>query len=56
MSSWVDGFGYMTMVRQGPDRWLAQVHDAHGAVVNTCQIEGSHLTCAVDQVHDVKAD
>ena len=50
MSSWVDGFGFMTLERQGPDRWLAQIHDGDGAVVNTCAIIGSSLSCAIAQV------
>jgi hypothetical protein len=49
-SSWVDGFGFMTLTRQGPDRWLAEIRDVDGAVVNTCQIAGRQLTCAVAQV------
>lgn len=49
-SSWVDGFGFMTLTRQGPDRWLAEIRDVDGAVVNTCQIAGRRLTCAVAQV------
>ena len=50
MSSWVDGFGFMTLTRRGADRWMAEIHDVDGAVVNTCEIEGPHLTCAVGQV------
>ena len=50
MSSWVDGFGFMTLTRQGPDRWLAQIRDVNGAVVNTCHVAGRQLTCALDQV------
>jgi hypothetical protein len=51
MSSWVDGFGFMTLTREGPDHWLAQVHRASGTVVNTCQIRGTHLKCARGQLH-----
>jgi hypothetical protein len=50
MSSWVDGFGFMTMERQGPDQWTVQVHDVTGAVVNTCQVKGRQADCAVAQV------
>jgi len=51
MSSWVDGFGFMTLTREGPDHWLAQVRRINGAVVNACQIHGTHLRCARGQVH-----
>lgn len=50
MSSWVDGFGFMTMERQGPDQWTVQVHDVAGAVVNTCQVKGRQADCAVARV------
>jgi hypothetical protein len=50
MSSWVDGFGFMTMERIGDDRWTVQVHDVEGAVVNRCTVDGSKAVCAVAQV------
>lgn len=50
LSSWVDGFGFMTMERQGPDQWVVQVHDVAGAVVNTCQVKGKQADCAVARV------
>jgi hypothetical protein len=44
-SSWVDGFGYMTMERKTADRWIVQVRDTAGAVVNTCVIVGKKSKC-----------
>lgn len=52
MSSWIDGFGFMTMERTGTDTWTVQVHDLHGAVRNTCAVRGKQSSCAVAQVHD----
>ncbi|WP_328595624.1 metallophosphoesterase [Rugamonas rivuli] len=49
-SSWVDGFGFMTMERQGAERWLVQVHDLQGRVRNTCQLDGKRSRCALAQV------
>lgn len=45
-SSWVDGYGFMTMERRGPARWEVQVRDRHGLVRNTCQVDGRHSLCA----------
>ena len=50
LSSWVDGFGFMTMQRSGPDEWDVSVRDRHGAVRNTCRINGSKSWCALAQV------
>lgn len=50
MSSWVDGFGFMTLERRGDDAWDAQIRDVTGAVVNTCEIRGRRVHCAVAQV------
>ncbi len=50
MSSWVDGFGFMTLTRTGPGAWRAEVRDAGGAVVNTCAIDGRRLHCDKGQV------
>lgn len=49
-SSWVDGFGFMTMERQGPDQWKVLVHDLQGRIRNTCRIDGRRSSCAVAQV------
>ena len=50
LSSWVDGFGFMTLERRGDDAWHVEVHDVQGAVVNTCEIRGRDVACAVAQV------
>lgn len=50
MSSWIDGFGFMTMERTGPDTWTVVVHDRDGKERNTCTVEGRHSRCAVPQV------
>jgi hypothetical protein len=49
-SSWVDGFGFMTLVRNGLDRWDVEVHDINGKVVNVCKVVGRHSTCDTPQV------
>jgi hypothetical protein len=51
ISSWVDGFGYMTMERTGAEQWNVTVWDVSGAVRNTCTITGSKSVCAKQQVH-----
>lgn len=51
MSSWIDGFGFMTMERTGTATWTVQVHDRAGAVRNTCSVWGKQSTCTVAQVH-----
>jgi hypothetical protein len=47
MSSWIDGFGFMTMERTGPDTWNVVVHDRDGKPRNTCTVQGRHSRCAV---------
>jgi hypothetical protein len=54
MSSWIEGFGFMTLERAGPDRWHVQVRDAEGGVVNTCEIAGSKAACAKPVVAPVR--
>lgn len=49
-SSWVDGFGFMTMVRTGPESWDIEVHDVNGKVVNRCKAEGRKSSCELPQV------
>ena len=49
LSSWVDGFGYMTMERRGDDAWDLAVHDAAGAVVNRCRLRGRDVACDLAQ-------
>ncbi|WP_081933702.1 metallophosphoesterase [Massilia sp. 9096] len=50
MSSWIDGFGFMTMERTGADSWTVIIHDRKGATMNTCTLEGRRSHCAVAQV------
>jgi hypothetical protein len=50
MSSWIDGFGFMTMERRGADRWNVVVHDRDGRARNTCTVEGRRSRCALPQV------
>lgn len=50
MSSWIDGFGFMTMERTGLDTWRVVVRDRDGRARNTCTVQGRHSTCAVPQV------
>jgi hypothetical protein len=50
MSSWIDGFGFMTMERRGADRWQVVVHDRDGRERNTCTVEGRRSRCAFPQV------
>ncbi|WP_410209908.1 metallophosphoesterase family protein [Aquirhabdus sp.] len=51
-SSWVSGFGFMTMERTSTDnnQWLVKVWDRHGKQVNTCHIDGKNSVCDVAQV------
>ncbi|WP_373989308.1 metallophosphoesterase [Duganella sp. BuS-21] len=49
-SSWVDGFGYMTMERRGAGQWLVEVHDLQGQVRNRCRLNGKRSQCDVAQV------
>jgi hypothetical protein len=50
MSSWIDGFGFMTMERTGGSAWLVKVWDRDGRVRNSCHVEGSKSSCEVAQV------
>ncbi len=50
MSSWIDGFGFMTMERTGPDAWRVIVHDRDGKERNTCTVAGRRSRCAVPRV------
>ena len=51
ISSWVDGFGYMTMERTGAEQWDVKVWDTAGVVRNTCKVTGRKSVCAKLQVH-----
>lgn len=50
-SSWVDGFGFMTMERTGPADWKVEIHDVGGAVINRCTIKGRISKCEIAQIH-----
>ncbi len=49
-SSWVNGFGFMTMERNGPQQWVVKVWDVNGQQRNTCNVNGSHSVCELAQV------
>lgn len=49
-SSWVNGFGFMTMERTGHNQWEVRVWDAAGHQVNSCSMNGSHSACELVQV------
>ncbi len=49
-SSWVDGFGWMSMERTGPANWNVTVWDVNGKAVNHCTITGKDSKCDVAQV------
>ncbi|CAM3224791.1 metallophosphoesterase family protein [Asticcacaulis taihuensis] len=44
-SSWIDGFGFMTLERTSENRWRVEVHDGEGRVVNRCRIIGRASVC-----------
>jgi hypothetical protein len=52
ISSWVSGFGYMTMERTdlSANQWLVKVWDRSGKEMNTCHIEGKNSVCDIGQV------
>lgn len=49
-SSWVNGFGFMTMELKESMKWEVKVWDTEGRALNTCNIEGSHSVCNLAQV------
>lgn len=49
-SSWVDGFGFMTMERGGAEQWQVTVWNRRGEVENTCRVDGAKSVCAREQV------
>ncbi len=51
ISSWVDGFGYMTMERAGAEQWTVKIWGTTGAVRNTCTITGSKSLCEIPHIH-----
>ena len=50
MSSWVNGFGFMTMERKGYRQWDVKVWDTEGKIRNTCAIDGNRSVCDLTQV------
>ncbi|KQQ97360.1 metallophosphoesterase [Massilia sp. Leaf139] len=50
MSSWIGGFGFMSMERTGPEAWLVKVWDLDGRERNRCQVTGKKSRCEVTQV------
>ena len=53
-SSWVGGFGYMTLERTGSRTWRVTVRDRDGKPVNRCTINGRRSKCRVPQVASVR--
>jgi hypothetical protein len=49
-SSWIGGFGYMTLERRRADLWDVKVWNLAGEVVNRCRIEGRRSRCEKPQV------
>ncbi len=49
-STWTYGFGFMTMERQGADRWQIKVWSANGDLVNDCELVARKSSCRVPQV------
>jgi hypothetical protein len=49
-SSWVGGFGFMTLERSGPEQWQVTLWNAHGEIKNSCTVDGSKSQCALAQV------
>ena len=49
-SSWVDGFGYMTLERLGTKVWKVKVWNLKGKIVNTCMINDHKSKCAMATV------
>ena len=49
-SSWINGFGFMTLERRAADSWDVKVWNLDGQVVNRCQIRGRRSSCEKPQV------
>jgi hypothetical protein len=49
-SSWVNGFGFMTMERNGARQWDIKVWDTSGYQVDSCRINGSKSVCEITWV------
>ncbi len=50
-SSWINGFGYMTLERIDAQRWKVNIWNVAGQRVNTCHIMGQVSICDIPQVH-----
>lgn len=50
MSSWIDGFGFMTMERVGLEDWAVRIWDRDGRERNACEVHGRKSYCEVAQV------
>jgi hypothetical protein len=50
MSNWIDGFGFMTMERSGPDSWNVKVWDREGRERNACTVQGRKSACSIARV------
>lgn len=48
-SSWINGFGFMTMERKSSKQWEVKVWDATGRQVKACSVDGSHSACELAQ-------
>ncbi|MHB0990130.1 MAG: metallophosphoesterase family protein [Burkholderiales bacterium] len=55
-SSWVNGFGYMTMERNGPGRWEVKIRDMNGKQMNACHVTGNQAVCDIAQVSTPQPD
>jgi hypothetical protein len=51
-SSFIVGFGFMTMTRNGPTGWDVEVHGVDGRVLNICKVQGSKTVCDLGRVPD----
>ena len=49
-SSWIHGFGFMTMERRGTDRWQIKVWNANGEAVNDCELVARKSSCRLAQI------
>jgi hypothetical protein len=49
-SSWMRGFGYMTLERRAAEHWDVKVWDLAGRIVNRCRIDGRKSRCEKPQV------
>lgn len=50
MSSWIGGFGFMTMERAGLDAWTVRIWDRDGRERNACKVEGRKSSCEIAQI------